>query len=140
MEKLHKFATAINCIDGRAQTPATDWLRLHTNVDFIDTITEPGADEILSNAKSDHFYRIFEKLRLSINAHHPIVIAIVGHFDCLANPVSFEIRAKQITKGAERMDSFNMGIRIVGLYVNEWRSVDLLCDSNSNHREMRSFL
>ncbi|MEZ5345655.1 MAG: carbonic anhydrase [Pyrinomonadaceae bacterium] len=140
MDKLNIFATAINCIDGRAQLPVSDWLRLHTGADYVDTITEPGANEILSNDKSKHYFRVFEKLKLSINAHQPRVIAVAGHYDCLANPVSFETHIAQIKKGADRLDSLNMGIRIVGLYVNEWGAVDLVFDSTSGHREMRSFL
>ena len=36
-----QFATAINCIDGRAQRPVSEWMRINFSVDFVDTITQP---------------------------------------------------------------------------------------------------
>lgn len=41
-----KFGTAINCMDGRIQIPIINWLKEKYNLDFIDTITEPGVDKI----------------------------------------------------------------------------------------------
>ena len=41
-----KFATAITCIDGRVQQPIVDWMKLHTNVHYVDLITEPGPDRL----------------------------------------------------------------------------------------------
>jgi hypothetical protein len=43
-----KFATAINCIDGRTQNPVIEWMRKHYSVSYADMITEPGVDAILA--------------------------------------------------------------------------------------------
>ncbi|MGB3082317.1 MAG: carbonic anhydrase, partial [Candidatus Omnitrophota bacterium] len=42
------FATAINCIDGRAQKPVTEFAIRKFKVDYVDLITEPGPDKVLS--------------------------------------------------------------------------------------------
>ncbi len=42
------FATAINCMDGRVQIPAIEWLKRRHQIDYVDMITEPGPNKILS--------------------------------------------------------------------------------------------
>ena len=43
------FGTAINCIDGRVQLPVINWMKATHHVDWVDVITEPGADEALAS-------------------------------------------------------------------------------------------
>jgi len=46
---LHKrFATAINCMDGRTQEPVITWIKKNYHVDFVDMITEPGPVKYLA--------------------------------------------------------------------------------------------
>ncbi len=49
--KNKKFATLINCMDGRVQLPVSRWIKKNFGVDFVDTITEPGPNGILANNK-----------------------------------------------------------------------------------------
>jgi hypothetical protein len=46
-----EFATAINCIDGRAQIAVTDFLQRTFDVAYVDMITEPAPSKILSEGK-----------------------------------------------------------------------------------------
>lgn len=140
MNIQNKFGAAINCIDGRVQIPVIDWIKLHSQVQFVDMITEPGADKILGSQDSKKINSIIEKLYRSINAHHPILIAIAGHYDCVANPATFDEHKDYIEQSVDLLDSLNLGVRIVGLYVNEWNSVDVICDNNAEFAELRSFL
>jgi hypothetical protein len=123
-----RFATAINCIDGRVQTPLLDWMRLHLNVDYVDLITEPGADKAIAT-RSDVAAAILKKVRFSARAHNPVAIAIAGHNDCLANPVSREEHLEHIREAARELQALNIGVRIVGLLVSEWGWVDLIVDT-----------
>ena len=43
------FGTAINCIDGRVQIPVITWMREVLSLDYVDLITQPGADGLLAN-------------------------------------------------------------------------------------------
>ncbi len=43
-----RFGTVLNCIDGRVQIPVTNWLKENFDVDYVDLITEPGIDKVLS--------------------------------------------------------------------------------------------
>ncbi len=58
----------------------------------------------------------------------------------MANPVSFESHKEQIRDGIDLIRSWNLGIRIVGLFVNEWNSIDLIYDTDKEFKEIRSFL
>ena len=127
-----KFATAINCIDGRVQIPVLDWIRLHLNVEYVDLITEPGADNVLA-LETDATAAIRAKVIFSARAHNPAAIAIAAHHDCLANPVSREEHWVQIREAVRTISSWGIGLRIVGLWVNEWGWVDLILDTEERH-------
>ncbi|HUF04328.1 MAG TPA: carbonic anhydrase [Aridibacter sp.] len=134
------FGTAINCIDGRAQHPVSEWVRLHANVKYVDVITTPGADGVLSQFKTDRARLMRDEVILSVGRHQSAIVAVAGHFDCLANPCDFEVRKDHILAGAERVKRWDLGVRVVGLYVNEWSSVDVICDTDKDFPQMRSWL
>ena len=83
-----KFATAINCIDGRTQKPLSEWIKNQYDVDYVDMITEPGCDKVVCGTELDTVDKIKSKVLISINAHKSSLIAIAGHHDCAGNPVS----------------------------------------------------
>lgn len=137
----YKFGAIINCIDGRAQLPASDWVRFHGGVDYVDTITEPGIVRSLSAGNTKVIEYVREKLQVSVSVHKTEIAAVIGHFDCRANPVDFEQHKKQIAKSAELIKNWKLPLRIAGLYVNEWNSIDVIFDSaDEEHKVARSFL
>ena len=140
MSNLDKFAVAINCIDGRVQAPVAEWLKLHAQVQYVDMITIPGADKVLANGAKTRTDMIADKLRVSIEAHHSKTVAIVGHHDCAANPVSFDEHKLDIEECVEKIREWGVKLRVIGLYVNEWNSIDVVYDSDSEFEEMKSFL
>ena len=140
MNSTDTFGTAINCIDGRAQAPITEWVKLHSGVIYVDMITEPGVNKILSDGRSEDVYSIYQKVQISVERHSSRIIAVAGHFDCVANPTSFDDQKAQIEESVELIKSWSLGLRVVGLYVNEWSAVDLIVDSDAGFEEMRSFL
>lgn len=140
MEKIRKFGTAVNCIDGRVQTPVSEWLQHHAHVKYVDMITFPGADQVLASGDREKIIRIAEKIKVSIEAHQSNVLAVVGHFDCAANDVTIEEHKKQVSKGVELIKSWKLGVRVIGLYVNEWNSIELVCDTDTEIDELKSYL
>ncbi len=126
-----KFAAAINCIDGRAQMPVSSWMKETLDVNFIDRITEPGPDKILSLGARTLIETIKKKVLLSINAHHSNVVAIAGHHDCAGNPVTKEEHVRQIKESAKVILSWGLPIRVMGLWVNEKWEVEVVCDTGT---------
>jgi hypothetical protein len=120
MEK--RFGTALNCIDGRTQIPIIKWLKENFDVDYVDLITEPGMDKVLSQGKLIETERLREKVIISITAHNSNVVAVVGHYDCAANPVSDCEHFQDIAASTYMVKSWGLPVRVVGLWVDEfWR-------------------
>lgn len=127
--KPDRFITAINCIDGRAQLPVIEWLRQTFHVQYVDMITEPGADKILAEADSNVIASIKDKVKFTIHARGTTVVAVVGHHNCLANPVSRDDHISHINQAVDLVESWNFPARVVGLYVNQFGSIDLIADT-----------
>ena len=113
-----KFATSVSCIDGRIQSPISNWIKENHTVDFVDTITEPGLDKRISE-----FPEIAEELRkkivISIKAHKSQLVIVSGHADCAGNPVSDEQHKEDITKGVEVVKSWNLEVDVKGIWVDQ---------------------
>ena len=121
--------------------PVIDWLKLSFNVQYVDLITEPGADQVLLNGTSSQIYSVKEKIYLSLDRHQSEILAVVGHFDCLGNPVSKEKHFEQIEQTVNLIESWGFWVRIVGLWVNQWSSIDVVCDTQKEEYKVgRSFL
>lgn len=111
-----KFATSITCMDGRIQVPIIEWIKANYDVDFVDTITEPGVDKKISEPSV--FESIKKKASISINAHKSSMIFVSGHYDCAGNPVSDDDHKSDIRKGIEMIKQWNSEIPVVGLWIN----------------------
>jgi carbonic anhydrase len=125
----YKFATAITCIDGRVQQPVADWMKLNTNVDYVDLITEPGPDKVLSSETTYVVNEIIRKVTFSVKYHESPVVALCGHHDCAANHANREEHIEQILEGVRVLQSYNLNVRLLGLWLNEWGSVERVCDT-----------
>lgn len=114
-----RFATAINCMDGRVQMPVTEYLKRKYGVDYVDMITEPGPNKILAE-NSDRMIVESIKKRVEISAmkHDSSLIAIVGHYDCAGNPVEEQAQVKQILSAIKTIESWSFDMHVIGLWVN----------------------
>jgi len=115
-----KFATSVSCMDGRIQIPLTNWIKENFSVDYVDTITEPGIDKLVADNTDLESIKI--KVGISINKHESELIVVSGHYDCAGNPVSNEEHITQIKKGIEVISSWNLGVKVVGVWVDDtWK-------------------
>jgi len=120
--KGKKFATALNCMDGRVQLPVIEFLKKKYKVDFVDMITEPGIDKLLGEGEKETIDRIKKKIEISVKKHGSQIVAIIGHTDCAGNPVGEKEHFCYIRKGKEILESMNLGVEILGLWVNkDWK-------------------
>ncbi len=125
------FATVVNCIDGRAQAPVSDWIKIHCQASFVDTITTPGPDKLLSSGPHSKVDHVRDAVAVSVNAHKSQAVVVAGHYDCAANPASAEEHKEQIRAAAEVVRSWGLPVRIAGLWVNEWWQVEVVLDEPS---------
>ncbi|AFU59927.1 hypothetical protein Ngar_c30090 [Candidatus Nitrososphaera gargensis Ga9.2] len=118
-----KFGTAINCIDGRTQQRVIDYMVQNHDVDGVDMITFPGADGMFSSQERAVEVELARRaVSISVERHNSKVIAVVGHHDCAGNPVDKERHYMHIRRAVEKVQSWGLPTRIIGLYVNdEWQ-------------------
>lgn len=117
------FATSINCIDGRVQKPISEWIKKNHGVDFVDVLSAPGCDLALSD-QSDAESRLRAEAMISVNAHKSELIFVSGHHECAANPVTREEHLEHIRRAVARVSSWNLPVKVIGLWVNESWNVD----------------
>ena len=63
---------------------------------------------------------------ISVNIHKSKLIVISGHYDCAGNPVTNEIHISQIKKGVEVINSWNLDVEVVGIWIDENWSINLV--------------
>ena len=122
------FATTVNCIDGRAQGPVANWIKINCQASFVDTITTPGPDKLISSGPHNKVDHIREAVEVSVNAHKSGAVVVAGHYDCAANKVSDDEHKEQIRAAVEVIRSWGLPVRIAGLWVNEWWQIEVVED------------
>ena len=122
-----EFATSIHCMDGRIQEPLIHFIKSKYNINYIDTITEPGPCKILSqNIENTLIDSIDNRISISLNKHGSKIIFISGHHDCAGNPVSDDIQIQQIIECEKILLSKYPDIKIVKLWIDEqWNVKEL---------------
>ncbi|MCF7809197.1 MAG: hypothetical protein K9N38_11820 [Candidatus Marinimicrobia bacterium] len=119
------FATVINCMDGRVQDPVNEWMKKATGADHIDVITEAGPDRIMASTATASRL-ILQRILISRDKHHSKELAIVAHHDCAGNPVTKDVHLAQLKRAAKIVTTWNLGMRIMMLWVDENWSVELV--------------
>ena len=114
------FATAINCIDGRAQIPVIEWLKSQYGADYVDMITEPGPERLLAEGKDiTSVESIQRRLEISITRHNSDIIAVAGHHDCAGNQEDKETQVEQILAAIKKVELWGFKVPVIGLRVDE---------------------
>lgn len=81
------FCTVIDCMDGRVQRSVFDFMTTRFSVPYVDTITAPGPNGILSRRDDEQAVAsLLRCVEVSIQKHNTVGIAVVGHHDCAGNP------------------------------------------------------
>jgi len=113
-----RFCTVINCVDGRVQLPVIRYLQKRFNVEYVDSITEAGPNLILSHEKNTvSIQSIFERLKISIENHNSVGVAIVGHHDCAGNPAPQDYQIMHIKNAIQLLQQKYESLEIIGLWV-----------------------
>jgi len=115
-----RFATAINCMDGRVQVPIMEYLKSQYGVDYVDMITEAGPVCPLSRVEMKNIIdSIRKRVEISIHKHHSELIAIVAHADCAGNPVKKETQIQQMLAAIKTVTAWNFEAQVIGLWVDQ---------------------
>ena len=121
------FCTVINCMDGRIQLPVIEYLQGRFDVDYVDSITEPGPNLILAQRTNmDIVKSIFNLLKISIERHDSVGIAVVGHYGCAGNPAVKEQQTQHTLDAINCIKCRYNDIEVIGLWVDEnWKVCEI---------------
>ncbi|QVK21354.1 hypothetical protein KHQ82_03260 [Mycoplasmatota bacterium] len=112
--------TAINCIDGRIQLPVIEYLKKEYKADFVDMVTEAGPNKILSENSDKYLVEsIKARVELSLTRNESKLIAIVGHYDCKANPSIRDKQIIQIREAVTKVKEWAFDVPVIGLWVGD---------------------
>jgi carbonic anhydrase len=122
-----KFATVVNCMDGRVQQPVLEYCQKKFQAEFIDSITEPGPNRLLAEQTNQALLdSIMARLKISVERHGSNCIAVAGHHDCAGNPTPAPEQEAHTIKAVKFLKEKFSGLRIVGLWVDEnWQVQEL---------------
>ena len=117
---MNKFATVINCMDGRVQLPVIDYLKKRYCVQYIDVVTEKGPNLILAEHTDKTIVdSILDRVNISVGLHNSVGLAVVGHHDCGGNPAPKEEQVLQLIKSINFLGEYYKNIKIIALWVDE---------------------
>ena len=126
------FCTAINCMDGRVQLPVIKYLQERFGAEYVDAITEPGPNLILTEQKDSSLVQsIFKRLVISVEHHDSVGIAVVGHHGCAGNPSSKDDQISQVQQAIHLLRQTYESMPMVGLWVDEnWEVHEVVKDES----------
>jgi hypothetical protein len=106
-------------MDGRVQLPVIEYLQERFQAAYVDSVTAPAPNHILaSQSESSEFTAIMAKIRISVNKHSSVGIAVVGHFDCAGFPAPRETQRQETLAAIELIREEFPGIPVLGLWVD----------------------
>ncbi len=122
-----KFCTAINCMDGRIQLPVISFLKAKFGVDFVDVISVPGPNKILSEGLDiQTIERLKKCVVISVKKHGSMVVAVSAHEDCAGNPVGKQVQLKELLCSVKVVKSWNFDVKLVALWVDKnWETTEI---------------
>ncbi|MCD6163626.1 MAG: hypothetical protein J7K40_14590 [candidate division Zixibacteria bacterium] len=124
---MPKFATCLNCMDGRVQLPAINWLMKEYSAEYVDMITEAGMDGYLvKNEKLPEGF--IYKLNISAEKHGSKHIFIVGHYDCGGHPVDEKTHREHVHISVDKIKSIMPDSKVIGLWINEKWAVEKIVE------------
>lgn len=114
-------------MDGRVQEPIIRFAKEKYGVDYIDSITEPGPNKILSEQKNASLVNsILDRLSISVNHHYSKLLFISGHYDCAANQAEKETQIRQVKESISFISSKYSGLEIIGLWIDDHWHVNVV--------------
>ncbi len=128
------FVTAINCMDGRVQEPVIAWMKRHFEADYVDMITEPGPDKVMTAGPPEGLDSVKRRVAISVNVHGSRVVAMVVHHDCAGFPVSKEQHLAVLRACIGIIETWDLPVRVLGLWVGEDWEVEVVSDSQRDSR------
>ena len=120
------FGTAVNCMDGRVQSPVADWVKINYGVQYVDMVTEAGPDGILAHGPAHLVEHIRQRVLVSTGPHESRVVIVAGHSGCAGNAVPDEQHRADVQAAMRTLAAWRLPVQIVGLFANEFGAIEVV--------------
>jgi hypothetical protein len=121
-------------MDGRVQLPVIRYLQQRFGVSYVDSITEAGPTLILAKKENTALVQgILRRLKVSLDKHNSVGIAIVGHEDCAGNRAPYDEQLAHIRDSVQFLRSQYEDAKVIGLWVDgNWRVHEVVGDGEES--------
>lgn len=120
------FGTAVNCMDGRVQSPVADWVKANYGVQYVDMVTEAGPDGILARGPAELVEHIRQRVLVSTGPHGSRVVIVAGHSGCAGNAVPDDQHRADVRTAMQTLATWGLPVQLVGLFVSEAGAVEVV--------------
>jgi len=125
-----RFCTSVHCLDGRIQLPVIGYLTARFGVDYVDVVTEPGPNRILGRQTDSVLCdSILRRVRLSLERHGSVGLAVTGHQGCASNPAGPRDQVADTLAAVQYLQQCFPQLPVIGLWVNERGEVAEVSDA-----------
>lgn len=128
---MSDFATCLNCMDGRVQLPAIEFIQKKVGLKYVDMITEAGIIKIISSPTEHEvlWENILERVNISYEKHGSKHLFLIAHDDCAGNPLEESIQKEQLEKAWKiftNLYPFGNEMKVIPLWINRnWQVEEL---------------
>jgi carbonic anhydrase len=113
-----RYATVINCMDGRFQIRVIDHLQTRFGARNIDNITAPGAVKHLAGRVGSVGETLLENVATSVDKHDSRQVAVVAHGDCVGNPVPDSTQKNQLREARTLLTERFPSAEVLALFLD----------------------
>lgn len=123
-----RFATAITCMDGRIQQVVVDYARSCFGVDYVDMVTVPGPDRVLTQDFAGRL-RLASDVAVSQRAHGSSQLVLASHADCAGNPVADAEHEQMVADAVTWLAAQLPAMTMVGIHLDSTGEICRVVDS-----------
>ena len=124
---MDRFGLLLCCVDGRYIAQSIVAARRKYQLNYVDVITEPGMDLVLSHQPYKHaclreeslLAHIYHRMEKLVKAHNVKQIIIVAHADCLGNPGCHMHHYVCLAEAKKRVQSWFPKIPVDRVYIEQ---------------------
>ena len=115
---------AVNCVDGRVQHPAIEYLRTRFSVPHVDVVSEWNPAHVLAGSHvSEHTRSVVERVNLLVTVHDVVAVALVAHQGCEEAGLFDGDPIEELNMAVQHLAQHVTQHRVIGLWIDQMGSV-----------------
>ena len=119
---------AVNCVDGRVQRPAIEYLKARFGVPYVDIVSEWNPAHVLARSHvSTQARAVVERVSLLVAAHDVAAVALVAHHGCEEAGEFDTDPVEELNTAVQHLAQHLSQRQVIGLWIDQMDSVQEIC-------------